>query len=747
MHKSVLRTLTAFSLFLLVLLIFTTNTFAFAPTPTPIAGAVQATVTADSLRVRSGPGTDFGVLGSLAKGDFVQILARNADSTWWQIAYPDTSRRGWVSAQFISPGGATDLVPTANPTSNTSTPTKPAVASSSTLGPRASPTSQATPTETATPTPSPTPTDTATPTPSSTPTDIPTLTLTPTLTPTVTITPSPGPSNTPTATPTPPGRDPKRALFVTGTDQIVVSRSKVWYRYEYLGDRSPIMIAVDGFGVKDLDVLIYTPDQVDGNFNEPKTQAVGRGGGNRAQTGHDVFWTGAFPSGGTAYVAVVNNTNRAIIFRLSVTGVSVITTPFQIPSSADTASPEDNSTAPGIRVETSVGSRKAPIATLPSYEIDTGEVRANRLKWLRDFYTLFGGTAAAQAAPTSNEPTGVYTILYPGDLGIPPLALEVVLSPAQCTPPDAIGVVITQSIKLCPNTTYRPLNLSGSRIGIFQDDANTALVKSDGRSFAITAVGDHVLLQGLKVQATTDPQDRGKWVCAFSRCKFGDVFVEGGPVYGGGISISGSNMVVKDVTVTGGTIGVALLEGADNFLINNKLLYQTGWASYNRYPQRTQFLGNQFNFANRDCRGPDGAYYSQGCETAGWICISCVDILLLNNECKRGGNCYYVSGDGGTPSYNVKFIGNTCYAAPNNCFEATFSKGIYFERNLAKKDPYTGENCNYPFWVGGSEVVFGKGNDWACLISANTAKIRSDGASPSPGGSGDPADKPDKTSR
>jgi hypothetical protein len=323
-----------------------------------------------------------------------------------------------------------------------------------------------------------------------------------------------------------------------------------------------------------------------------------------------------------------------------------------------------------------------------------------------------------------------FTLFYAGELGIPPLALEVVLPPTQCTPPEAIGVVITQSIKLCPNATYRPLNLSGSRMGIFQDDANSAIVKSDGRSFAITAVGDHLLFQGLKIQATTDPQDRGKWVCAFSKCKFGDVFVEGGPVYGGGISISGSHMVVKDVTVTGGTIGVALLEGSDNFLINNKLLYQTGWASYNRYPQRTQFLGNQFNFANRDCRGPDGMYYSQGCETAGWICISCVEILLLNNECKRGGNCYYVSGDGGTPSYNVKFIGNTCFAAPNNCFEATFSKGIYFERNQAKKDPYSGENCTYPFWIGGSEVVFGKGNDWACLISANTAKTRSDTVSP-----------------
>ena len=522
-----------------------------------------------------------------------------------------------------------------------------------------------------------------------------------------------------------PGRDPKRALFVTGTDQIIISRSKIWYRFEYLGDRSPISVAVNGFGVKDLEVLIYTPDQIGPNFTEPTQPAVGRGGGNRTQTGHDVFWTGAFPSGGTAYVAVVNNTTRAIVFRLGIAGTGVVTTPYQLPDNPQPSAANDPNNFTGIRVETATGVRPSTAAA-PFVDLDLTLVRGNRTKWLRDFYSGNPTTLASGPTQVSNDPLTTIYVIYPAELGIPPFPRTVPIAPGVCTPPEAIGVVITQTIKLCPNATYRALNISGNFVGIFQDDANTALIKSEGRSFAVTVVGDGIYLQGIKVQATTDPQDRGKWVCAFDKCKFGNVFVEGGPVYGGGISISGSNTIVKDVTVTGGTIGVALLEGADNFLINNHLLYQTGWASYNRFPQRTQFLGNQFNYANRDCRGPDGVYYSQGCETAGWICISCVEVLVLNNECKRGGNCYYVSGDGGTPSYNVKFIGNTCYAAPNNCFEATFSKGIYFERNQAKKDPFTGEQCNYPFWIGGSEVTFAKGNDWACLVSANTARIRSE---------------------
>jgi len=690
------------------------QTFAFAPTPTPIAGAIYATVTADNLRVRAVPSTDGTILGSFNKGDIVQILARNADTSWWQIAYPDTGRRGWVSAQFVSPLGATDSVPVAGNTSSaTLTRTSTAFAGQ--------------PLNTvalATATLPNTPTDTLTPTPSNTATDAPLPSATPTLSPTVTTTPTLAPTNTPTATPTPPGRDPKRALFVTGTDQIIVSRSKIWYRFEYLGDRSPISVAVDGFGVKDLDVLIYTPDQIGPNFTEPTQTAIGRGGGNRTQSGHDVFWTGAFPSGGTAYVAIVNNTTRAIVFRLSVAGTSVVTTPFQLPDNPQPAATDNSFT--GIRVET--GTTVKPTATTPLafLDLDLTVVRGNRTKWLRDFYSGNPTTLASGPTQVSNDPLTTIYVIYPAELGIPPLPRTVPIAPGICTPPEAIGVVITQTIKLCPNATYRALNISGSFVGVFQDDANTALIKSEGRSFAVTAAGDGIYLQGIKVQGTTDPQDRGKWVCAFDKCKFGNVFVEGGPVYGGGISINGSNTLIKDVTVTGGTIGVALLEGTDNFLINNHLLYQTGWASYNRFPQRTQFLGNQFNFANRDCRGPDGVYYSQGCETAGWICISCVEVLVLNNECKRGGNCYYVSGDGGTPSFNVKFIGNTCYSAPNNCFEATFSKGIYFERNQARKDPYTGEQCNYPFWIGGSEVTFGKGNDWACLVNASTARTRSE---------------------
>ncbi len=81
-----------------------------APTPTLIPGGVRATVT-DTLRVRAEPNTQATILGRLREGTVITILARTNDSGWWQIAYPDVKRRGWVSAEYTAPAGETSMLP------------------------------------------------------------------------------------------------------------------------------------------------------------------------------------------------------------------------------------------------------------------------------------------------------------------------------------------------------------------------------------------------------------------------------------------------------------------------------------------------------------------------------------------------------------------------------------------------------------------------------------------------------------
>lgn len=65
------------------------------------AGSKQATVLADNLRIRSGAGSGFKVIGGLTRGEKVTILS--SSDGWAQIRTPD-GEVGWVSAQYIGKG-------------------------------------------------------------------------------------------------------------------------------------------------------------------------------------------------------------------------------------------------------------------------------------------------------------------------------------------------------------------------------------------------------------------------------------------------------------------------------------------------------------------------------------------------------------------------------------------------------------------------------------------------------------------
>lgn len=106
------------------------------PTDTPTSVPALATTNAN-LNVRSGPGTDYPVLGVLSTGQTVEITGVSADYRWWQVKLSGVPNdRGWVSAFYVNAENTAN-VPIVQP---------------STAPPTAPPTS----TSTATPTPSPT---------------------------------------------------------------------------------------------------------------------------------------------------------------------------------------------------------------------------------------------------------------------------------------------------------------------------------------------------------------------------------------------------------------------------------------------------------------------------------------------------------------------------------------------------------------------------------------------------------------
>jgi hypothetical protein len=125
-------------------------------------GNVPATIIVSgtsTLRVRAAPNPDAEILGRLRDGITVTLLARTADSLWWQIAFPTLKQRGWISADCTDPASDTTVLPIRT--------FAPAITVTTT--PKSMPTETPTPEPTATPLPfPPTPTPTLAPTPTPT---------------------------------------------------------------------------------------------------------------------------------------------------------------------------------------------------------------------------------------------------------------------------------------------------------------------------------------------------------------------------------------------------------------------------------------------------------------------------------------------------------------------------------------------------------------------------------------------------
>lgn len=84
------------------------------PTPTP-PDNLQACVTARSLRVRAGPGTDYALVGGLVAGNCLAVDARSQDGAWVRFESGDWqgAGRGWVSAAHVEVQGDLFALPVA----------------------------------------------------------------------------------------------------------------------------------------------------------------------------------------------------------------------------------------------------------------------------------------------------------------------------------------------------------------------------------------------------------------------------------------------------------------------------------------------------------------------------------------------------------------------------------------------------------------------------------------------------------
>lgn len=74
------------------------------PTATPTPEGVTVTVL-QNMNVRSGPGTNYPVVGAGTAGQTTKVLGRNDDGTWLQVEYPSDSGVGWVFGELVQVTG------------------------------------------------------------------------------------------------------------------------------------------------------------------------------------------------------------------------------------------------------------------------------------------------------------------------------------------------------------------------------------------------------------------------------------------------------------------------------------------------------------------------------------------------------------------------------------------------------------------------------------------------------------------
>ncbi len=90
----------------------------------------NASVTSDTLNVRSGPSTAYSVVATLRRGDGVQMVGRTADSQWVKISLTGKPQ-AWVATQYLSPNTRIQSLAVA------ATPSQPPVAAGSSCGNKA----------------------------------------------------------------------------------------------------------------------------------------------------------------------------------------------------------------------------------------------------------------------------------------------------------------------------------------------------------------------------------------------------------------------------------------------------------------------------------------------------------------------------------------------------------------------------------------------------------------------------------
>ena len=133
----------------------------------------------------------------------------------------------------------------------------------------------------------------------------------------------------------PTGSGPNDPLYATGEWQTVAPNANAWYYFDYPGDKSKVEVDLDANGNRNIQLLIFTPDQAKAFVQDPTTKPVGTGtipGANTQSANHDLVWLGGFNFGARFFAVVVNKSPNPIPVRVTISGTNVVFAPTPTPT-------------------------------------------------------------------------------------------------------------------------------------------------------------------------------------------------------------------------------------------------------------------------------------------------------------------------------------------------------------------------------------------------------------------------------
>jgi hypothetical protein len=118
------------------------------------------------------------------------------------------------------------------------------------------------------------------------------------------------------------GTGPENALPAPSAAQTVAVGQRVWYAFQYAGDKSQIVVDMNATPGGSANFAIWTQGNVQNWQSTGTENPVGRGASNNSYGG-DLVWTGNFNQAGTYYIVVNQTGGGAATITLKVTGTGV----------------------------------------------------------------------------------------------------------------------------------------------------------------------------------------------------------------------------------------------------------------------------------------------------------------------------------------------------------------------------------------------------------------------------------------